>query len=99
MVKQLLIRKEWEKPHNPEDIVSPTSYLNVDGQKIAYFTRHSENPNGGFILIVPGVVVGEEYKTEHGALAVDVQPIDPSYRDKVRTAIKEQEANILIDFW
>ena len=63
-------------------------YLDVDGRRVAYFESRLLKANSVPMIVVPGVVVSNEYRTDFDVPAVNVEPLaDPAYRNKVRDAI------------
>jgi len=79
---------------------SQGQYLEIDGDKIAYFQTITklrgmdQNKVGTFV--VPGIVASEEYKTKYGT-AVDVKPIeDPLLRERVKEKLATRNN---VSFW
>jgi hypothetical protein len=75
---------------------SEDMYLEVDEKKIIWFTSR-RGINGIEGVVVPGIVASSKYKTENGAVVIDVEPVkDEGLRKKITDALKEKGP---ISFW
>ena len=78
-----------------KDIQYPSQFVDVDGTKIVYF--RSLTGVGYKVVVVPGIVVSDEYLTEYNALVVDVEPItDSALRKRLEEMLKKDG---YVNFW
>ncbi|MBI4020422.1 MAG: hypothetical protein HY367_03755 [Candidatus Aenigmarchaeota archaeon] len=87
MAKRVIIREtETSNTYGPySQDVSATFFAVIAGKKVAYFTSTNISRDGVYTgVIVEGVVVSGQYRTEDCKLAVDVEPITgPKFKSKV----------------
>ena len=96
--KQLIVRRE---PRNldMEDrhIRSEDRYLEIDRKRIVYFTNTNAHLPQFVGVVVPGVVVSEVYKNDHGADVIDVEPIRDS---RLQQMVRGKIGNLgTLSFW
>ena len=91
MIKQLFVRTDQSELPIINFYRGSTCYLLLGRRRVAYFETGTLINDSTPVIIVPGIVVRGEYKTEHGAQVVDVELIEnPEYRSKVKAGITKK---------
>jgi hypothetical protein len=95
MTKQFIITMGLENIDIGQIVQSTGHYLDVEDSKIVYFITASKD--GRYTsVIIPGIVMSDEYRTEN-TRAIKVEPItDPQFKDKINKLLGSKEN---ISFW
>jgi len=97
MSMPFVVSKEKEFTMYAPFKISATGYVDVGDKKVVYFETTSSDDNLCSV-VVPGVVIRNEYKGRFDNPTVDVDPItDFDFRSQVRAALKAE--NKKIHFW
>ena len=96
-LQQFVIREEAERIWRigDEPIPSETRYIEIEGNRIAYFVSTGKHSSG---VVVPGIVKSPEYNHPKGYKVIDVEII--SKGSALETAVRENlEKYGYVNFW
>ena len=78
-IHQFLIEPEYPLSQDGTMRRDPTRYIRINDKRIVYFISKSTIDSDMDRLIVPGIVVSEEYRTRKNAPTIDVKVIEDGY--------------------